>query len=88
MRKEEDPSHDRRVRHEDVALGHHGGQISIAQHVGDVLADTELYGLSLESAPAIDRIALDWPSHSCSFEWHEPPLLPPMHQNLEVPPRE
>jgi len=61
----QDPTHDRRVRHDDAALGHHGGQVSIAQPIRDVPANAELNGLGLEPAASIDRVALDWPCDSC-----------------------
>ncbi len=60
------PAHDRRMRHDDAALGHHGSQVSVAQSVGYVPADAELNGFGLEPATSIDRVAFDWLSHSCS----------------------
>jgi len=45
--------------------GFNGSEASIAQSVCDLSANAELDSLSLESAASIDRVALDWLSHSC-----------------------
>src|SRR3979490_3071269 len=46
------PTKNRRVRHDNTALGHHRLEIPIAQSVGDVPAHTQLDDLGIEPAPS------------------------------------
>jgi hypothetical protein len=48
----------------DLTLGHRRGQITVAQPIRDVPADTELYSFRRMVAPAINRVALDGPGHA------------------------
>ena len=50
--------------HGDAALGHHGGQIAIAEPVPDVPPDTLLNDVDGEAAAAVDRVALGCLGHS------------------------
>src|SRR6202163_139660 len=52
------PSHDRRVRNADAALGHHRNEISIAQAIADVPAHAQNNDLSVELALYIDRVTI------------------------------
>jgi hypothetical protein len=51
------PTQNRRVRHDEPPLSHHGREISIAQSVRDVPAHAQLNDLALESPSAVDRVA-------------------------------
>jgi hypothetical protein len=55
-----------RTRHGDAALGHHGGQVAVAEPVGDVPADTQLNHFDGEAASTVKRVA--W---GCT--WHSGP---------------
>src|SRR5438105_1927374 len=57
------PSHDRRVRHVHVALGHQGDEISIAQAVCKVPADTGFDHITGESATPVNGIAFNGLDH-------------------------
>lgn len=58
------PAQNRRVRHVDPALSHHGDQVPIAQPARDVPTNAELNDLSLEPASAVDRVARYCSCHS------------------------
>ena len=58
------PTINRRMRHDDAALGHHCHEISIAQPVGDVPADTQLDDFRIEAAPAVQGVSGNRPGHS------------------------
>jgi hypothetical protein len=57
------PTMNRRVRHDNSALGHHRPEIPIAQSVGDVPADSQLDDLGIEPAPSVNRISDNWLGH-------------------------
>jgi hypothetical protein len=55
------------MRHGDVALGHHGSKIPIAQPVRDVPANTEFNRFGLESASTINLVARHRFGHPASI---------------------
>src|ERR1700676_2522744 len=52
------PSHDRRVRNDHTALGHHRNEISVAQAIGDVPAHAQNNDLGIKLAFHIDRVTV------------------------------
>src|SRR5258706_8729780 len=58
------PAHDRGVGHDDVALSHHRGQITVAQPISDVRANAEFDGFSRKATTPIDRVASDGLGHA------------------------
>jgi hypothetical protein len=54
----------RRVRHDNAALGHHRLEIPIAQSVGDVPAHAQLDDLGIEPATSVNGISNNWLGHS------------------------
>src|ERR1700724_4101002 len=52
------PSHDRRVRNDHAALGHHRTGISVARPIGKVPAHAQNNDLSVELALHIDRVTV------------------------------
>jgi hypothetical protein len=55
----------RRVRHDNAALGHHRHEVPIAQSVGDVPADAQLDDLGIEAATSVNGIADYGPGRLC-----------------------
>jgi hypothetical protein len=53
----------RRVRHDNAALGHHRHEIPIAQSVGDVPADAQFDDLGIEAAASVNGISDNWLGH-------------------------
>jgi len=57
------PTVNRRMRHDNAALGHHRHEISIAQPIGDVPADAQFDDLGIEAATSVNGIADNRPGH-------------------------
>src|ERR1700687_1323655 len=77
------PSHDRRVRNADAALGHHRNEISIAQAIADVPAHAQNNDLSVELALYIDRVTILAFGHRASPSATQSSRRPLLHRNPE-----
>jgi hypothetical protein len=56
-------SSDCRVGDDDLAFGHHGGQVAITQPIGDVPPNAQFDDLSWKMTSPVDRVALDSLGH-------------------------
>ena len=79
------PSHDRRVRKDHAALGHHRNQISVAQAIGDVPPHAQNNDLGIELAFYIDRITVLAFGHRASPLATQSSRRPLLHQNTNEP---
>src|SRR6185437_10170831 len=84
------PPHDRRMRHGDAALGHHGDQVAVAEPVRDVPADALFDHFDGVAPPAVHGVAWNSTRHSGPhFEGRQATVSatsPLMHQNPRSPP--
>ena len=75
------PSHDRRVRNDHAALGHHRNEISVAQAIADVPAHAQNNDLGVELALHIDRITILAFGHRASPSATQSSRRPLLHRN-------
>src|ERR1700694_3817195 len=80
------PSHDRRVRNADAALGHHRNEISIAQAIADAPAHAQNNDLGVELALYIDRVTILAFGHLVSPSATQSSRRPLLHRNLQCSP--
>jgi hypothetical protein len=71
----QDPAHDRRTGYDHALFGHHGGQVPVAESVGDVPPDALFDGFCRELPTAVDGIADQRSSHKDARSKGESPYM-------------
>ena len=64
-----DPKHDRRVRHRDFAISHHGDQVAVAQAIRQVPAYAQLNDVRIETTPTEDSVPGSYWTSSWEGDW-------------------